>query len=140
MNLSVSIPDRDFSWLKVIADGLHRQGTTFQSLIGILADWKQATDYVAWGGAVSIPDRDFSWLKVKTSMKRVNISKFQSLIGILADWKRNIVFSEAKDARFQSLIGILADWKGVFCVLRTLRFVSIPDRDFSWLKVLDFLC
>ena len=62
----------------------------FQSLIGILANWKSSN--VGNGG---------------------NWEEFQSLIGILANWKLIVLFVLFfVYLLFQSLIGILANWKG----------------------------
>ena len=112
---NVSIPDRDFSGLRVC----HCLVTPlclpalFQSLIGILVDWESASLSVGKGDRfVSIPDRDFSGLRGEHG------SAMYDLLSV-----------SIPDRDFSGLRA-LTDWFGL-----NARQVSIPDRDFSGLRV-----
>ncbi len=85
---------------------------------------------------VSIPNRDFSWLQfAHANIESGASDKFQSLIGILVDCNtQSAIITEKFDDGFQSLIGILVDCNRVYVKYRGKLFVSIPNRDFSWLQ------
>ncbi len=62
---------------------------------------------------------------------------FQSLKGIMCDWELCIKLACLFfDVRFQSLKGIMCDWEWMASYrLRVKRSVSIPERDYVWLRV-----
>ncbi len=108
----VSIPNRDFSWL-------------------------QYPEFGTWypQAPVSIPNRDFSWLQSVIQFGDNEVALFQSLIGILVDCNIMKIFPLSKLRPFQSLIGILVDCNLTNALNVDAWFVSIPNRDFSWLQL-----
>ena len=113
LGTDVSIPDRDFSGLRVVVFITSISTIRFQSLIGILVDWEEDWSIIQSHAdrLVSIPDRDFSGLRAP------------EFISTCVDFSVSI-----PDRDFSGLRAF-NNWIGSSFIR-----VSIPDRDFSGLR------
>ncbi len=84
----VSIPERDYVWLRGRSESRSRDYSTFQSLKGIMCDWEFHNSLVDAALEVSIPERDYVWLRAghPEGIRPPQIG-FQSLKGIMCDWE-----------------------------------------------------
>ncbi len=110
----VSIPERDYVWLRGCVVLLTLSRLLFQSLKGIMCDWEfhsvGLANFVA--NQVSIPERDYVWLREPSGRS----------------------YQPARE-QFQSLKGIMCDWEFILNILSFVGAVSIPERDYVWLRV-----
>ncbi len=113
---NVSIPERDYVWLREFSGFCHQSPLgTFQSLKGIMCDWEAPLGFCAIS---------FQGL-------------FQSLKGIMCDWE---TCEFTTDAAFVKMS--FNPWKGLCVIERLLQLpmpwyfldVSIPERDYVWLR------
>ncbi len=87
--LEVSIPERDYVWLR---DECIRQSThriRFNPWKGLCVIESHQLPAAVGSKVVSIPERDYVWLRVSRQSKfsLAWVSKFQSLKGIMCDWE-----------------------------------------------------
>ena len=59
----VSIPERDYVWLRVCRCLYSTELNLFQSLKGIMCDWELILEVGKKKWKVSIPERDYVWLR-----------------------------------------------------------------------------
>ncbi len=143
----VSIPERDYVWLRVIARQLPSSLLSFQSLKGIMCDWELDGINTVLGGLVSIPERDYVWLRVggfspctlygcfnpwkglcvieslKSQLLFLKMSPFQSLKGIMCDWENERVKA---GSGFWTLG--FNPWKGL-CVIESERCQRVANEE-----------
>ncbi len=101
-----------------------------------MCDWESPLLlYIRWGycfnpwkGLCVIERTEVTWV-IRNALK-----VFQSLKGIMCDWERRWADGVFYEKVFQSLKGIMCDWECSYYSLLNLLYVSIPERDYVWLR------
>ena len=146
-NRAVSIPNRECDWLRL--ERIAPSSSISKFLVSIPnreRDWLRRETPLALIGVravqVSIPNRERDLLRLVNLGLVLRSGWFQSLIGSVIDWDLKISLAPSIARRLQGRLD-LRDWlrpENFACAPSfDPRFVSIPNRERDWLRLLGLL-
>ncbi len=134
---AVSIPERDYVWLRELQHPYWLPlpvSETFQSLKGIMCDWELPLCLIQLIGECFNPWKGLCVIESRLMICSLSPCLFQSLKGIMCDW-------ELGQPEKCGWLKSFNPWKGL-CVIESVGLfnqaaacaVSIPERDYVWLR------